>query len=151
MSRLPSSAPCGWLDDVLDRLAERVKDAILDCDFDDDRREPPPVRESLPPADRELLVEALRVRSEEILWAAADLINDLRPGPGWEKGRRLVAELFAELAREAVAVGLRMRTEAAVRAGFGGPPAPGLWAERYRRMRLSEGAFPDSEDEAEEE
>jgi hypothetical protein len=130
-----------WFDDLVDRLADRVKDAILDIDFDDEAPEELPP-EPLPAVNRDLLTAAMRDRTEATLRAAAEVINDVQPGPGWEESQRHVAELFVELARETFATGLRLRTAAAVYR-----PAEsvvgGLWAERYRRMRIMNAAFPE--------
>jgi hypothetical protein len=133
----------GWFDDLVDRLADGVKDAMLDLDFENERDELPAPPESLPPADRDELIAALRLRTEAALRSAATLINEVQPGPGWQEGQQQVAELFVELAREAFAVGLRLRTDAALHQPTDHPPVMGLWAERYRRMRLMDAAFPE--------
>jgi hypothetical protein len=138
-----SGALRGWFDDFVDQLADSVKDAMLDLDCDDERSESLTSSESLPPLDREELVAALRERTEATLRAAAVLINEVRPGPGWQEGQQHLAELFATLAREAFAVGLRLRTETALHRPTDRPPVDGLWAERYRRMRLMDAAFPE--------
>jgi hypothetical protein len=132
-----------WFDDLVEQLADGVKEAMLDLDFDNDRPEFPAPPEDLPPADREELIAALRDRTEATLRAATILINEVQPGPGWQDGQQRLAELFVELAREAFAMGLRLRTEAALHQPVERPPIIGLWAERYRRMRLMEAAFPE--------
>ena len=140
----PLSATRSWLDETLDRLADAVKDALLDWEWENDEWEGLPSPRDLPPVNEKEFLDVLRFQTEQTLRDVAATVNEIRPGVGWQRGQRLVAERLAELARDAFAVGLQMRLNAALRKPAVPQPAPGLWAARYRRMMLETSAFPET-------
>ena len=107
----------GQIDDTLNRWADAVKDALLDWDLDDeDWRQLPPAMD-LPWLNKEEYLAALRGRTEQALRTVADTINALPPGADRRHGQQTVAEIMADLTREAFAVGLHMRVNAALHRG----------------------------------
>lgn len=126
------------LEETLERLADLVKDLMLDGG-----RRPSAsglLPDALPPVPPEALVRALRDRAEAALRQAAEAVNAGRPGEPLGAGQERVADVFLTLAREAFEIGLRLRLDAAARTLE--PAAQGDWALRYRRMLLLEEAFP---------
>src|SRR5262249_18314937 len=103
-----------WIDDTLNHLADAVKDAMLDWDFDDDEWADLPPPQYLPPLSEAEFLAALRGQTERALKDVAAGVNEVRPGVGWQCGQNVVAESLAELAQEAFAVGLQMRLNAAL-------------------------------------
>jgi hypothetical protein len=130
------------LEETLERLADLVKDLMLDGG-----RRPASaglLPDDLPPVPPEALVRALRDRAEAALRQAAEAVNAVGPGEHLGAGQEQVADVFLSLAREAFEIGLRLRLDAATRTLE--PVAQGDWALRYRRMVLLEAAFPPDED-----
>jgi hypothetical protein len=129
------------LEDTLERLADVVKDLVLDGGHRPTSAGLLP--DALPPVPPEALLRALRDRAEAALCRAAEAVNAIRPGEHLGAGKEQVADVFLDLAREAFEIGLRLRLDAAARTLE--PAAQGDWALRYRRMLLQEEATPEDD------
>jgi len=136
-----AAAMHGKFDETLDRLADAVKDSILDWEGAHGCAGAGPVVASLPPVSGDDLVAALRGRVEDALRLAAGVVNDVRPGERLADRREEIIDLFTALACEAFEVALQLRLDAAA-AELAGTAPPGDWAQKYRRMRVAEAAFP---------
>jgi hypothetical protein len=89
------------VDETLDRLADVIKDTLLDCELpggsEDDQASGP-----LMPLSRERFVETMRPRIEDALRGMADSLNE-------SGGADRVGELLEALLRDALHTGLEMR------------------------------------------
>ncbi len=78
--------------------------------------------EPAPKFSREVYIEAMRQRVDEILGLVADAVNDASPGHIISGSEEQVRDLFAKLRREAYERAAQMRIDAA-EAAF--PPSTG--------------------------
>jgi hypothetical protein len=99
----------------LERLADTVKNAMLDWDITDQGETLEPALRHLPPIAREAFAQALRGKAEETLRCVADVVNEAGDV-------ERIHDLLAELLWNATNTGIQMRLDAA-EAGF---PAPRL-------------------------
>jgi hypothetical protein len=129
-------------EETLDRLADAIKDSVIDWERAEPMPGERPVLDWLPPVPEERLAEALRDRLADALHRLAEAVNEVRPGDPRTATREELCEQFAALAWEAFEVGVQLRLDAAVAELAGAPAAPGAWVEKYRRMRATEAAFP---------
>jgi hypothetical protein len=124
-------------DAAMERMADAVRDALLDWNTDDDL--PPEVaREPLPPVDPGQFVEVLRPEVEQTLAALAEVLNEAPDARSLPAGEPEVRRLLEGLVRQALERGRQLRIDAAV----AGLPPGGPWVEKYRRMQAAEGRLP---------
>jgi hypothetical protein len=130
------------VDAAMDRMADLIKDALLDGPELYDEDEVPP--SSLVGIDPNEFVARMRERVEGALRQVAEVLNDAP-----DESRALTAEatrdLFTELGIEALQVAAQMRLDAALgedRPAVGGRhgagPPDGQWARRYRLMHADD-------------
>jgi hypothetical protein len=121
------------VDAALDRMAELIKDALLDgVDLGEPDDEPPPP--DLPPLAADEFVARMRGPVEEALRQVAEAVNAAPAGAALAAAEEETADLFTELWWTALRTGLRMRLDAAAAEPPGEPPPQGEWARRYRSM-----------------
>jgi hypothetical protein len=126
-------------DQAMERMADAVRDALLDWNTDDDL--PPDVaREPLPPVEPGRFVEVLRPEVEQTLAALAEVLNEAPDARSIPAGEPEVRRLLEGLIRQALERGRQLRIDAAV----AGLPPGGPWVEKYRRMQAAEGRLPAS-------
>lgn len=131
------------IEDTVERVADAIKDFLLDAGTAEDADFTRPAAEDPPPFSREDFLAALRPRVEETLGRLADVLNETPGGQLSAACEEHLTNLFARLWCEALQLGQQMRSDAvhAVPAPF--KPAPGEWARRYRRMQpVSPGRLP---------
>ncbi|MBY0523703.1 MAG: hypothetical protein K2R98_09895 [Gemmataceae bacterium] len=128
--------------DSLERVADAIKDAILDWELpetDDSDVSPLDALQPMAPAD---FIEAMRPRIEETLLKVADAINEAPTGQLLAASEARVTDLILEMALESLQVGLRLRLEA-TQAGSPTTEMPqGAWARKYRKMRTARDTMP---------
>lgn len=129
----------GKVDALLLRMGDVVKDAILDWILPGAESEEPNGT-PLPPVEPGKLVTALHGKVEETLARLAEAMNEAPTAQAVVGSEERVAELLADLVRDALEAGLRLRVDAAV-AGLP-PSSPGGWVDKYRRMKAAEGELP---------
>jgi hypothetical protein len=129
------------VDAAMDRMADLIKDALLDgLQFadEDDLAADPPVS-----LDPEEFVARMRERVEQSLRQVAELLNDAPDGSS-ARAEEAVGEVFTELRLEALKVAAEMRLRAALgesvhaTARHGAGPPDGEWARRYRLMHADD-------------
>jgi hypothetical protein len=124
-------------DQAMERMADAVRDALLDWDTDEDL--PPEVaRAPLPPVEPGQFVEVLRPEVEQTLAALAGVLNEAPDARSLPAGEPEVRRLLEGLIRQALERGRQLRIDAAV----AGLPPGGPWVEKYRRMQAAEGRLP---------
>ena len=123
---------------VLDRAADKVKDALLDWDAEEDELPRPVARAPLPPLEPELLVADLRPQVEDALRRLAETLNEAPTLEALAACEPEVRRLTAELARQTVERAAQARVDAAV-ARLPTASGKGAWAEKLRRMRAADG------------
>jgi hypothetical protein len=134
LSRRLLEVLCGSGGDSLERVADRIKDALLDWELPWDTERRAALPDDLLPMSPADFVAELRGRVEEVLWHLAAVINDAPACQLDTVGRQRVAELLGVLVQEALERGVQLRLEA-TEAGPPLLPLPeGAWASRYRRM-----------------
>jgi hypothetical protein len=137
-----AAAMHGKFEDTLDHWADLLKNAVLDGELaEPNGPPPPPLLGELPSLTPEELTLRLRAALAKTLKCVTEAVNGLEPGQPLQPCQEAVADLFAELAWEAFELGLRMRLDAATSVPGAGAPS-GSWAEKYRRMKALEAAFP---------
>ena len=135
--------------DVLDRIADSVKDAVMDWELPrlgDERGSLDFRAAALPPVEPAQLVRALQARVESTISSVADAMNANPTGRIGPEAEERVLDLVADLVEEALQVGLQLRIEAAENLL---PPAElpqGQWAKKFRFMLAEEGRWPDAEE-----
>jgi hypothetical protein len=119
------------VDDALDRMAEQIKDLLLDgLDLED---EPP--APDLPPLAPDEFVARMRGPVEEVLRRVAEALNAAPGGAVPDAVEEETADLFTRLWGTALHTGVRMRLDAAlIEEPTDGPKPEGEWARRYRVM-----------------
>jgi len=143
MKHLPATAWTQTVDDMrhrieemLERMADSIKDALLDWETDDEPGERSPAIAELPPLDQALFVAAVRGKMEDVLWRMADAVNEAPSGRIVAASEAGIRDLMAELYVEALELGVQMRLDAAETA-LPPPLRPqGKWARRWRRMTM---------------
>lgn len=123
----------------LDRLAETIKNLLLDWDWQGDESEAVLVEE-LPPMCRETFALRLRERMEETLRQMADAINAAPTGNIVAASAEAVRAVLADFGTAAVELGVRLRIDAAEAALPLAPLPQGEWA---RKLRLMQTGSPD--------
>jgi hypothetical protein len=127
---------------VFDRVAEAVKDALVDWDWS-----PPDEAEEtgappLPALSAEEFIVALRPQVEDALRRVAACLNEGSDANLSPAAEQRVLDLFGRLCSDAWEVGLALRTAAADARPAPVPAPRGEWARRYRRMMFLEGRWP---------
>jgi hypothetical protein len=123
------------VEEMLERVAEAVKDALLDWEMDEDGTNGQPGLYELPPLEPAVFVETLRAKMEDVLWRMAEAVNEAPTGRILAASEESVRSLLTDLYREALELGLQMRLDAAEAAL---PPTRrphGSWARRWRHMQ----------------
>jgi hypothetical protein len=124
---------------LFDRLADRVKDGIIDLGSGPDQDPTPVAREpSLPPVDPKVLGWALEPCIMQALAETAAAINEDPDGCLAALTEERVLALFQALGEVALAQAQELRFAAAEAALPGQVKAPGEWARRYRRIQFEE-------------
>jgi hypothetical protein len=136
-----AAAMHGKFEDTLDHWADLLKNAVLDGELAEPNGPPPPLLGDLPPLTPQEFAARLRASLAKTLQCVTEAVNELEPGQPLQPCQETIADLFAELAWEAFELGLRMRLDAAARVPGVASPS-GSWAEKYRRMKALEAAFP---------
>jgi len=134
---------------MLDRIADSVKDAVMDWELPSqgDEREPPEFKAAeLPPVVPAELVQALQARVESTLGRVADTINANPTGRVGRESEERVLDLVADLVEEALQVGLQLRIAAAENRLSPAELPEGRWAKKFRFMLADEGRWPDAEE-----
>jgi hypothetical protein len=125
------------------RVADRVKDTLLDLghDMDEDGADPS-LPLPLPLMEPGPFVEALQLEVEMALRLVAERLNEA-PGSGRlpEKLEEEVHAIFTELARQAIEEAFQQRM-ALAESDLPPEEAGGGWARKYRRMMAREGRWP---------
>jgi hypothetical protein len=122
---------------ALDRMADLIKNAMMDgfgVNRDEDDEEP---FSELPPMSADEFVEVMRGPVEEALRQVAEAINDIPEGLSDEAEER-TCDIFTELWLESLRIAMRLRIDAALASEDPSGVHPlGEWARRYRRMLAS--------------
>jgi hypothetical protein len=128
---------------TLERMADSIKDLLLDAGEYADADFTQPVAEDLPPLPKEAFLAALRPRIEETLGQLADALNEMPSGKLSAIREEHLAELLVRLWCEGLELGQQMRSDAANTGLLPVRPPQGEWARRYRRMHpASPGGLP---------
>ncbi len=120
------------VDAAMDRMADVIKDALLDgLEFTDDENGP---AAPLHPLSPDAFVQQMRPRVERALRQVAEILNDaVSESPATID--EATGEVFSELWLEALRVAAQLRLGATLVEPLGDEPLPeGEWAKRYRRM-----------------
>jgi hypothetical protein len=125
------------MEELLERAADAVKDALLDWELDDEAGRTPSTFEELPPLDPVLFVAALLPQLEDVLWRMAEAVNAAPTGRILAVGEERVRELLADFCYDALEQGLQMRLDAAEAARPAALRPRGAWARRWRRMHAA--------------
>jgi hypothetical protein len=129
------------VDEMIDRMADAVKDALVDWDWCPPDEAGEGGTAPLPPLSAEQFVDAMRPRVEEALRRVAACLNE-GPGPDLSAAaEERVLDHFGRLCSEALEVGRNLREDAAETPPMVAAPC-GTWALRYRRMMVLEGRWP---------
>jgi hypothetical protein len=125
------------LNAALDRMADVIKDAMMDgfgMSRDEDDQEP---FSELPPMSVDEFIEVMRGPVDEALRQAAEAINEIPEGLSTEAEER-TCDIFTELWLESLRVAMRLRIDEALANDDPTAARPlGEWARRYRRMLAS--------------
>jgi hypothetical protein len=123
------------------RVADRVKDALLDLGEEMEDESEPSVPFPLPAMNADRFIEAMQGPVEIALRQSAQRLNEGPGGQTPEKIDEQVHVIFEELARKAIEEAFQQRMTLAENdlppVGHGGD-----WARRYRRMMAREGRWP---------
>jgi hypothetical protein len=126
------------VDAAMDRMADLIKDALLDGWESNEEDELPAAPPG--PIDPDEFVARLRERVERTLRQAADALN-AAPDESSAVAEEATCDLFTELWLEALKLAAEMRLEAVLggtepraHGPHGAGPPHGEWARRYRRM-----------------
>jgi hypothetical protein len=119
---------------VFERAADAVKDALLDWELDGEAGRDPSDLEELPPLDPTTFVAGLMPQLGDILKQLADVVNDAPTERILAANEARARELLCGFCRDALAVGLQMRRDAAEARREPMLRAHGAWAQRWRRM-----------------
>jgi hypothetical protein len=132
-----SSHPNNRVNTALDRMADLIKNAMMDgFGMTADEGEEEPFSE-LPPMSVEEFVAVMRGPVEEALRHAAEAINEIPEGLSPEAEER-TCDIFTELWLESLRAAMRLRIDAALANENPTAVRPmGEWARRYRRMLAS--------------
>jgi hypothetical protein len=120
------------VDGAIDRMADAIKEALLDgFDLSDEEGEPPAPLVTLAP---ERFVEQMRPRVEKTLRQVAEVLN-AAPYDAPAAIEEKTCDLFTELWLEALQVAAQLRLEETLVEEQPEAELPqGEWARRYRRM-----------------
>jgi hypothetical protein len=128
---------------LADRMADGVKDALLDLGYsaDEDAQLESVAPLPLEPLDVEQFVAALHGPVESALRRMAEALNEAPGGPPSAAAEQQVRALFDDLVREALERAFELRM-AASESDLPPPGSGGDWARKYRRMMAREGRWP---------
>src|SRR5436309_3217880 len=97
------------IEDSLERMADAIKDFLLDAGEARDADTTQPLAEDLLPLSREAFIAALRPRVEETLGHLADALNETPGGQLSAARDERLTDLFARLWCDALELGQQMR------------------------------------------
>jgi hypothetical protein len=125
------------------KVADGVKDGLLDLGYDPDEDEDLESFEPLPlqALDADRFVTVLRAPVEDALRRMAERLNEAPGGPPSPAVEQQVRALFDELVQEALAQAFELRM-AASETDLPPPGSGSDWARKYRRMMAREGRWP---------
>src|SRR4051812_11436530 len=128
--------PYPWdrVEATLERLADSIKDLLLDGFESEAVDAPQATAEDLPPLSKEAFLAALRPQIEATFGQLADALNETPRGRLPAACEERLTDLFAQLWCAALEVGEQMRSDATSAAPLPFGPPRGEWAHRYRRM-----------------
>jgi hypothetical protein len=125
------------LEELMERLADAIKDVLLDwsgTDGEDAAASPP---EELPPFEPETFVLAMREPSETLLRRLAEAINNAPTGAIVAVSEDKVGALFADFWCQALKTGVQLRLDTAAAQVPPSHRPQGAWARKLRAMGAS--------------
>ena len=132
-----SSSPPNRMTAALDRMADLIKNAMMDGIGDNSDEEDEEPFSELPPMSTDEFLEVMRGPVEEALRQAAEALNDVPEGLSPAVEER-TCDIFTELWLESLRIAMRLRIDAAIANEDPNAARPlGEWARRYRRMLAS--------------
>jgi len=123
------------LDQRMERMADAIKDALLDWSTPEEEEGGAAEGPALSPLCPDQFVEALRGNLEETLRRVAGVLNETPDGRLSGAAGDHICELVAQFVSESLEVGLRMRWDGAEEADAPLMPPQGDWASRFRSMQ----------------
>jgi hypothetical protein len=134
---------------MLDRIADSVKDAVMDWELpalSDDQEPSEDSAAELPPVAPAQLIQALQARVESTISSVAEAINANPTGRIGPESEDRVLGLIADLVEEALQVGLQLRITAVENLLPPSQMPEGQWARKFRFMLADEGRWPATEE-----
>jgi len=132
------------VEESLERMADVIKDAILDWEVGMDAAAERLPLEELPPMAPARFVEAMRDKVDAILWSVAEAINDAPTGHIVAASEEQIGKLLEELWCEALRQGVQQRIDAAQSGLRPSQRLQGEWAKRLHRMTVAGASLPSS-------